>query len=140
VVKTIDWWVLEALADQHFNVRSWAENLALVALGEQGGELPKGAGPDQATLMSLSAALGPVLPWGDEDAVPGPSAPYLRGFSAAMRDLWEAAFEGRRERSTSGSRSGARSVSSESSRSGPRRGPTKPASQHKSQTDKGPAS
>jgi hypothetical protein len=134
VVETIDWRVLEALANQHFNVRSWAENLPLMVLDEQQGDFPKGAGPDQTTLMNLSTALGPASPW-----APGPSAPYLRGFSAAMRDLWEAAFVGGREQSTSGSRSGARSVPSEAPGSGRSGGPTKRASPHKSQADQGRA-
>jgi hypothetical protein len=58
-------------------------------------------------------ALGPALPWGDDDdLVPSPTAPYLRGFSAAMRDPWEAAFEGPLDRSVPRSLSGARSASS----------------------------
>ena len=115
VAPEIEWWVLEALATQHFSVRLWAENLALVAQAERAGEVPEGTGPSQASLMCLREALGPALPWADdEDLVPNPSAPYLRGFSAAMRDLWEAAFEGPIDRSVSRSRSGARSRSTSS--------------------------
>ncbi len=113
VARTMKWWALEALADQHFNVRSWAQNLTLAAQEEQDGAVSKGAGPDKETLMSLREALGPAMPWGDhDDLVAVPTAPYLKGFSVAMRDLWEAAFEGPVGRSVSGSRSGAHSGSS----------------------------
>jgi hypothetical protein len=46
VAGTIEWWALEALANQHFSVRLWAENLAMAAYAERDGEVPKGAGPD----------------------------------------------------------------------------------------------
>ena len=50
------------------------------------GQLPEGAGAPTAT-GALITALGSMMsPWGDD--MFSPNVPYIRGFTQAMRDLW----------------------------------------------------
>lgn len=70
------------------------------------GTVTPSPGYEQQANFGFSAA------WADDDdLIPNPSALCLRGFSAAMRDLWKAAFEGLFGRLVSGARNGARSKS-----------------------------
>lgn len=96
--ETLDLWVIESLAKQHFDVVPWAKGFARSAVEVDIGNTPKEWGPNPEIIGALLKALGNLIsPWGD-DAF-GPNAPYLRGFAQAMRDLWEESVEGTASRS-----------------------------------------
>jgi hypothetical protein len=108
--EVLDFWVIESLAKQHFDVVAWAEGFASSEVQADMDRIPRDRAPGTKIIGPLLKALGNVIsPWGD-DAF-GPSAPYLRGFAQAMRDLWEEAFEGTVSRSGSASGSQSRSRS-----------------------------
>jgi len=112
--ETLDLWVIESLVKQHFDVVPWAKGFASSAVEANIGNIPKEWGPDPEIIGALLKALGNLIsPWGD-DAF-SPSAPYLRGFAQAMRDLWEESFEGTASRSGSDSGSHTRSRSGSAS-------------------------
>jgi|GEM_PF-2279553 len=92
VAEVFDWWDLESLARQRFDVAAWAAGFADAAVAADLGRIPTEA-PDKKVMSALIKALGALLPpFGDNE--PTPSAPYQRGFAQAMRELWRESFEG----------------------------------------------
>jgi hypothetical protein len=84
---------LQSLSRGRFDLATWARGIADAAVEADLGHIPKHWGPKPATIGALVETLGNLVPpFGDNEF--GPSAPYLRGFAQAMRDLWEAAVEG----------------------------------------------
>ncbi len=91
--EVLDLWVIESLAKRHFEVVAWAADFAQTSVEAAIGMTSEEWAPDNKIIGALVKALGNLIgPWGD-DAF-RPSAPYLRGFVQAMRDLWEESFEG----------------------------------------------
>jgi hypothetical protein len=108
--EVFDWWALESLADDHFDVPRWAQGWADSAVQADLGQIPGAAAPDAKLIRALIKALGNLVsPFGDDEF--GPSAPYLRGFAQAMRDLWHESFEGWTKESDTASNKGSESGS-----------------------------
>jgi hypothetical protein len=83
----LDWWSVQSLHDKHYDVRAWIDPIRNGQLAYDMGQLEPGMQPSSA-VGPLVEALGALMsPWGDNMFTP--SAPYLRGFTQAMRDLWQ---------------------------------------------------
>lgn len=94
LAQELPWWWIQGLAGDLFDVRVWAEGIGRSALEADLGRVPKDWGPERGAFKALVRAVGSLVgsPFGDEQF--GPSLPYVRGFAAAMRRLWEEVVEG----------------------------------------------
>lgn len=83
----------ESLARARFDVVAWADGIADTERRAAAGQIPSDWAPDQQFSRALADALGSLFnPFGFDTFMPGVA--YLRGFTKAMRDLWEGAIEG----------------------------------------------
>lgn len=94
------WWAIEALVAERFDVKDWAKRVRrwaeMADRREPGFELQA---EDQVWINALIETLGDLVhPWGGKEWIP--PATYIRGFSRAMRDLWEMVEEGRVKQNT----------------------------------------
>jgi post-segregation antitoxin (ccd killing protein) len=91
LASQVDWWVVESLARDNFDVPKWANGFVTETLNAAIGLIPKDWGPGPAVLGAMIKALGNLAdPSGEGWA---PDAAYLRGFTQAMRALWTEVFE-----------------------------------------------
>lgn len=133
--EVLEFWVIESLADRHFDVAAWADGFAWSAVAAAMGNIPREWAPDGEIIHILVKTLGSLVsPYGDDAFKP--SAPYLQGFARAMRDLWQEAFEG--TASSSGSNVVPQTKSKTRSRSGgPQRSKSASASGVRSKSNSG---
>lgn len=96
--ESLPWHSIESLASQRFDVNRWVQGYLNGLLATAMGELPPGAsGAGPEIMEPLEKALGALASpqeWGDGHPRFSPSAPYLRGFAQAMRDLWSEVNDG----------------------------------------------
>ena len=104
VAEVIDLEYFQALVRNRFDVAVWASGIGQTTVEADLGRVPKEWVATPVVIRALVEALGGLVsPYGDNEF--RPNAPYLRGFSQAMRDLWEQAVEGVSE-STTGANDG----------------------------------
>ena len=102
--EVIDLEHFQALVRRQFDVAAWAGGIGQRSVEAGLGRVPKEWAASPVVIRALVEALGSLVsPYGDNEF--RPNAPYLRGFSQAMRDLWEQAVEGVSE-STTGANDG----------------------------------
>jgi hypothetical protein len=87
-IPHLGWWNVQGLAEDHFDVKSWARSLVDSNVNAKLGNIPEDWGTEDKVIGALIKPLGSLLPpYGDNS--PRPSIPFLRGFTQAFRDLWE---------------------------------------------------
>ena len=83
----LGWWSIQSLHDGHYDVMAWIDPIITSQLDFDTHRLGPGAEPSSAVGVLVKALGALMSPWGDDTFIP--SAPYLRGFAQAMRDLWQ---------------------------------------------------
>jgi len=86
----VDWWVLESLARDKFDVQQWTDGLLQDLNNAMAGLIPRDWIKDYP-FGALIKALGSLVDPSGEGWKP--DAAYLRGFAQAMRALWTEVFE-----------------------------------------------
>jgi hypothetical protein len=86
----VDWWVLESIARDNFNVEQWAEGIVKDLDHAMVGLIPRDWIKDYPIGAFIKALGCFVDPSGEGWR---PDAAYLRGFAQAMRALWTEVFE-----------------------------------------------
>jgi post-segregation antitoxin (ccd killing protein) len=85
---------IESLATwRNFNVEAWAGGFALQQVRVDMGDAHPDEAPGKEIIETLGKGLGDIItPFFDDTFTP--SVAYLRGYSQAMRDLWNDVYEG----------------------------------------------